>query len=56
MGPRLIPNCLLPTENCVLMNIDTIFSIDLDKKLIEYNDGQLKKQPIGSKIIYTVEC
>ncbi|XP_025412674.1 leucine--tRNA ligase, cytoplasmic isoform X2 [Sipha flava] len=55
MGPRLISNYLLPTENSILMKIDTIFSIDLDKKLIEYNDGQQKNQPLGSKIIYTVE-
>lgn len=54
LGPRLIPNYLQPTENSVLMTSETIFSINLDKKLIEYQESQTL-HPLGTKIIYVVQ-
>lgn len=54
LGPRLIPNYLQPTENNVLMTLETIFSINIEKNLIEFNDGQ-SKQPLGNTIIYFVQ-
>lgn len=53
LGPRLIPNYLQQMENNVLMTLETIFSINIEKKLIEFDDGQ-SKQPLGDTIIYVV--
>lgn len=54
LGPRLIPIYLKLTENSVLMTPETIFSLDLEKKVIEYNDGR-SKQLLGNTIHYVVE-
>lgn len=54
LGPRSIPNYMQPTENNVVMSSETKFSINVEKKIIEYDDGQLK-QPLGSTILYLIQ-
>lgn len=55
LGPRLIPNYLQPTENSIMMTLETIFSLNLEKKLIEYQESQTSLQPLGSKIMYVIQ-
>lgn len=55
LGPRLIPNYLQPTENSIMMTSETIFSLDLEKKIIEYQESQSTLQPLGSKIMYVIQ-
>jgi len=55
LGPRLIPNYLHVTENSVMLAKETIFSLNMENKTIEFNDYKLSKQPLGNTIIYIVE-
>lgn len=54
LGPRLLPNYLKQTENCILMKSKTVLFIDVEKQTIKYNCGQTK-QLLGSSIIYVVQ-
>ncbi|XP_022164440.1 leucine--tRNA ligase, cytoplasmic [Myzus persicae] len=55
LGPRLIPNYLQPTENCIAMTPETLLFIDTEKKIIGYGDSPSKKQPLGGSIVYLVQ-